>query len=245
MVSDYVVARSFNVLYIWIDVILLLAFLCILAWTRRRAALVVGLLGGLLYFVVDYGFFHMLLGTRSVVGMGVLSLEFWLSFSYGITNMAWMWLWFDEPDNRWEWSILFPAGWLTSALVSQGLGDTFHSVEIARHVGSYHGAIAAFALVGYGWLALHNLRHQDERYSIRSALTIGIGIQFTWEAVLMISGIRPLSWRPLVVDSLIETNLGAPFMLLIVRAWRVRHPREFSDPAPAHTGRSVIRQESI
>ena len=46
MVNDYLVRRSFNVLYIWIDAILLLAFLCILARTRRHAALVVGLLGG-------------------------------------------------------------------------------------------------------------------------------------------------------------------------------------------------------
>ena len=173
MVNDYLVRRSFNVLYIWIDAILLLAFLCILARTRRRAAL-----------VVDYGFFYALLGTRTVVGMSVLPLEIWLSFSYGITNMAWMWLWFDEPGNRWEWSILFPAGWLTSALASQGFGGMFHSVQIARHVSSYHGIMVAFALVGYGWLAMHNLRHPDERYSIRSALIIGIGIQFTWEAVM-------------------------------------------------------------
>ena len=34
MVNDYLVRRSFNVLYIWIDAILLLAFLCILARTR-------------------------------------------------------------------------------------------------------------------------------------------------------------------------------------------------------------------
>ena len=174
MVNDYLVRRSFNVLYIWIDAILLLAFLCILARTRRRAALVVGLLGGVAYLVVDYGFFYALLGTRTVVGMSVLPLEIWLSFSYGITNMAWMWLWFDEPGNRWEWSILFPAGWLTSALVSQGFGGMFHSVQIARHVSSYHGIMVAFALVGYGWLAMHNLRHPDERYSIRSALILSL-----------------------------------------------------------------------
>lgn len=72
MVNDYLVRRSFNVLYIWIDAILLLAFLCILARTRRRAALVVGLLGGVAYLVVDYGFFYALLGTRTVVGMSVL-----------------------------------------------------------------------------------------------------------------------------------------------------------------------------
>ena len=72
MVNDYLVRRSFNVLYIWIDAILLLAFLCILARTRRRAAFVVGLLGGVAYLVVDYGFFYALLGTRTVVGMSVL-----------------------------------------------------------------------------------------------------------------------------------------------------------------------------
>ena len=58
MVNDYLVGRSFNVLYIWIDAILLLAFLYVLARTRRRAALVVGLLGGVAYLVVDYGFFY-------------------------------------------------------------------------------------------------------------------------------------------------------------------------------------------
>ena len=244
MVNDYLVRRSFNVLYIWIDAILPLAFLCILARTRRHAALVVGLLGGVAYLVVDYGFFYALLGTRTVVGMSVLPLEIWLSFSYGITNMAWMWLWFDEPGNRWEWSILFPAGWLTSALASQGFGGMFHSVQIARHVSSYHGIMVAFVLVGYGWLAMHNLRHPDERYSIRSALIIGIGIQFTWEAVLMISGIRPLTWRPLVIDSLIETNLGAPFMLLIVKAWRARHPKEFL-ALPVRARPPVAQRESI
>jgi len=61
----------------------------------------------------------------------------------------------------------------------------------------------------------------------------------------MMSGIRPLSWRPLVIDSLIETNLGAPFMLLIVQAWRVRHPKEFLVPLPADTARSAVQRESV
>ncbi|MSS45432.1 hypothetical protein FYJ43_05135 [Cutibacterium sp. WCA-380-WT-3A] len=30
-----------------------------------------------------------------------------------------------------------------------------------------------------------------------------------------------------VVNSLIETNLGVLFMMLIRKAWRVRHPKEF------------------
>ena len=78
--NNYLVARSFNVLYIWIDTILLLAFVCILMRLRRWAALVVGLLGGVLYFIVDYGLFYVLLGTRTVIGMSILPLEFWLYF---------------------------------------------------------------------------------------------------------------------------------------------------------------------
>ena len=43
----------------------------------------------------------------------------------------------------------------------------------------------------------------------------GIGVQFAWEASLLISGIRPPMWQPIVVNSLIETNLGLPYIYYI------------------------------
>jgi len=49
-------------------------------------------------------------------------------------------------------------------------------------------------------------------------LAIGVGVQLAWEAVLLLSGIRPAGWRALVVNSLVETNLGLPYLYLIHRA---------------------------
>ncbi len=36
----------------------------VLLWTKRRQAVIAGLIGGALYFAVDYGMFYLLLGTR-------------------------------------------------------------------------------------------------------------------------------------------------------------------------------------
>jgi len=46
-------------------------------------------------------------------------------------------------------------------------------------------------------------------------MAIGIGVQFAWEASLLINGIRPALWQPIVVNSLIETNLGIPYTYYI------------------------------
>jgi hypothetical protein len=42
-------------------------------------------------------------------------------------------------------------------------------------------------------------------------------VQFAWEAVLLLTGIRPAGIQPLIVNSLIETNLGMPYIYLIFR----------------------------
>ena len=70
-------ARNFNLLYINLDIIWLCFFLTLLWVTKRRTALVVGLVAGLLYFIVDYGYFYLVLNTRVVTGANT----FWLQIS--------------------------------------------------------------------------------------------------------------------------------------------------------------------
>jgi hypothetical protein len=52
-----VAARALNTLYIYLDIAWLVLFCGLLFYFKRRRALVVGLLAGVLYFVVDYGIF--------------------------------------------------------------------------------------------------------------------------------------------------------------------------------------------
>jgi hypothetical protein len=218
---ELVAARTFNTLYIWLDLAWLAVFAAVLLSRRRYAALLAGLAAGAVYFLVDYGVFYLLLGTRSVQGASPFWLLLWLSFSYGLTNLAWIWLLLDRDGHALEWSVLVIAGWLAVAFLSQGFGARFPPIAIRRGTSSYHGVMALILLAGYLILVARNLGAKGQagdRVDLLRLLAIGIGVQFAWEAVLLLAGIRPPGLRPLIIDSLLETNLGMPYFYLIHRA---------------------------
>jgi hypothetical protein len=89
--------------------------------------------------------------------------------------------------------------------------------------------------VGYAYLAWRNRRADAlgvERADLVYLFVIGVCVQLGWESVLLISGIRPLGFRTLIVNSLIETNLGMPYAFLIHRAVSLRF-RDVGQRAPA------------
>lgn len=218
---EIIAARSFNTLYIYLDIIWLVFFCSFLWATKRRLALIVGLAAGAIYFLADYGIFYKVLDTRVVTGADPFWLLLWMSFTYGTTNFAWIWLMLDRDDRAMEWSVLILAAWLTIALLSQNFGANFPAVTTSRGTGDYHGVMALICFVGYLIIILLNLQGQtQERIPILRLMGIGIGIQFGWEAVLLVSGIRPTAILPLIVNSLIETNLGLPYMYFIHKAIR-------------------------
>ena len=213
--------RSFNALYIYLDLVWLLLF-CYLLWRmKRRTALIVGLLAGVIYFLVDYGIFYLALNTRVVIGASPFWLLLWMSFTYGITNFAWIWILLDKDEHRLEWSLLIISAWLTIALLSQNFGSNFPLLTTARGTGTYHGVMAGILFVGYLLIIIKNLQDKPgPRIPILFLLTIGIGVQFSWEAILLVTNIRPFEAMPLVINSLIETNLGLPYTYFIHQAIR-------------------------
>jgi hypothetical protein len=221
---DFTVARTFNSLYIILDIIWLLIFAGIMLVFKRRMAVIVGLLAGILYFVVDYGIFYLLLGTRQVSGADPLWFLLWLSTSYGFTNFAWIWLLFNHDGHALEWSMLPILGWVTIGQLSQNFGSGFTEISISRGTGSYHGVMALISCIGYMSVILRNLIGK-ERINTLQLIVMGIGVQFAWEASLIFSGIRPALWQPIVVNSLIETNLGIPYAYYIHRYF-TRHWNE-------------------
>jgi len=222
---EIIPARIFNSLYIYIDIVWLIAVIVILLMTKRYTALIVGIIGGIIYFAVDYGIFYMLLGTREVIGANTFIILLWLSISYGFTNFAWIWLWLDRDRHALEWSLLFIMGWLATAFLSQNFGDGFLSISIQRGTTSYHGVMALLMLIGYLVLIIKNIKIQRKsgKINILWILSIGILVQFSWEAILLISGIRTMGVMPLIVNSLLETNMGLPYLFLIHKAINSRY----------------------
>jgi hypothetical protein len=216
---DYPVVRELNLLYIFLDIGFLVFLGFLLIKMKRKMAFLFGAAGALLYFLVDYGGFYLILGTREVVGANTFFFLLWLSTSYGFTNFVWIWLFLNRDKRIIEWSLLIVIGWFAVALIAQSFGSDFALIRISRGTGSYHGIMAFILLIGYAIVIVKNLKSEDSnRIPILRLLFIGILVQFSWEAVLLISGIRPEGWNPLIINSLLETNLGMPYLFFIHRA---------------------------
>ncbi len=212
---DYIVGRSFNTLYIWLDSIWLILFLGILIYRKKYTAITIGFIMGIVYFIVDYGIFYLALSTRVVNGADPFGLLFWLSMSYGFTNFTWIWLLLEKDGKSLEWSMLPIIGWFTVSLLSQNFGTSLPLIVISRQIRSYHGVMILILAIGYLFLIVQNLSASKPKFPIKRLLLIGFGVQFSWEFVLLLTGIRPEGFKPLIMNSLIETNLGMPYIYLI------------------------------
>jgi hypothetical protein len=132
--------------------------------------------------------------------------------------MAWAWLLLDRDGHWVEWSVLIVSAWLAVGLLSGSYGGHLPIVRIQRGTGAYHGAMALILAVGYAVLIVRNLAGRKPRVSLLRLLAMGVGIQAAWELILLLSGIRPATVAPLIVNSLLETNLGVPYLFLIHEA---------------------------
>lgn len=228
--TEIIARRAFSPVYIWFDIAFLAVFAGLLLWRRRYMTTLVGLLAGILYMIVDFGIFHLVCHSRTISdGHSLFLVLLWMSMSYGFTNFTWIWLWISKDSHLFEWSALILMWWFVCPL----LADTFtpqwmEKIVIERTTGEYHGYMAAILIVGYAALIIYNLRTDDRarRVNIPWLLAIGILVQFGWEAGLLVGGIRSAGFatfgeklRPLIVNSLLETNLGMPYIYLIFLAY--------------------------
>ena len=110
------------------------------------------------------------------------------------------------------------------------------TIIIQRTTGEYHGYMAAILFVGYLALIIYNFLQKERPRCINIPwlLAIGILVQFGWEAGLLIGGIRSAGFenlsdklRPLIINSLLETNLGMPYIYLIFIAVTSKFTEQF------------------
>lgn len=216
--------RNFNLLYIILDSIFILVLLILLLLKKRYLTLIFAIFGGILYFIVDYGYFYLISNSRviSIDNVVVGNLEtalvlLWMSLSYGITNFAFIWLCLSKDKYLKYWLILIVGWWLVAPSISSLGGE--NNIQTFRTTNQYHGAMAIILVVGYLGLIIYYLfTKHNKLMNILWLILIGVSVQFAWEFALLINGIRPMnenSIQTLLVNSLIETNLGMPYIYLI------------------------------
>lgn len=226
--SEIIARRQFDPLYIWLDIAFLIFFAILLLIKKRYMTVIVGAVFGIVYMIVDYGIFHLLCGSREIFnGDSLFWVLLWMSISYGFTNFAWIWLFLSKDRYLLEWSTLIIAWWICCPLITQTFGHSTLPVIIQRTTGAYHGYMAVILFIGYAGLIVWNVfqKQKENRFHIPWILFIGIFVQFCWETALLLGGIRSAGFESftdklltLAVNSLLETNLGMPYIYLIFLA---------------------------
>ncbi len=215
--------RNFNLLYIILDSIFILILLIMLLVKKRYLTTLFALFGGVLYFIVDFGYFYLLSHSRQILIDDVIQNDlvtglilFWMSMSYGITNFAFIWLCLRKDKHLKNWLMMIIGWWLMVPLIAS-LGGP-NNIQTFRTTNQYHSYMAIILCIGYGGLLLYNLLTKKKQIPLLWLNVIGISVQFSWEFALLIHGIRPMnanSFSTIVVNSLLETNLGMPYIFLI------------------------------
>lgn len=221
---EIIAARDFNLAYIILDSIFLLGFAGLLLYKKRRLTLFWGLFGGILYFAVDYGIFHLLTNSRSITGGSMFWVLLWMSLSYGFTNFTWIWLALKRDEYLKEWSFLIFVWWIACPVLAQMFPSA--EIHIERTTGAYHGVMGAILFVSYLAAIIYNFTQTDKstRINVTRLFVIGVLVQLGWEFSLLVGGIRSGGFSveqkliTLFVNSLVETNLGLPAIYLIYLA---------------------------
>lgn len=223
--TEIIARREFDPMYIWLDIAFLLVYAGLLLWNRKYMTVLVGLFFGIVYMAVDYGIFYLLTGSREIFnGYSMFWVLLWMSVSYGFTNFTWIWLWISKDRHLFEWSLLILCWWFCCPLLAETFSYGADPVIIQRTTGVYHGYMALILFAGYLCLIIWNLRgkNRDSQIKIPWLLAIGILVQLGWETALLLGGIRSAGiedWADklmtLVVNSLLETNLGMPYIYML------------------------------
>ena len=222
---ELVAQRQFNTLYIILDIAFLILLGVLLLLKKKYTTFIVAFLAGILYFIVDFGIFHLLTGSRVISeGHSLWAVLLWMSLSYGFTNFVMLWLWIRKDKDLLPFTFLILLWWFAAPLMANTFGQGFDVIVIQRTTSSYHGYMALILFFAYLSVIVWNLFHSNkiQKAPLLWLLAIGILVQFGWELGLLLGGIRSALFesfneklRTLVINSLLETNLGAPLLYWI------------------------------
>ena len=162
--NEIIASRQFSPLYIWLDIAFLIVFAGLLIYKKKYMTLVVGIIMGVVYMLVDYGIFHLVCHSRMISeGHSLFLVLLWMSMSYGFTNFTWIWLWLSKDKHLFEWSFLILSWWVCCPIIAKTFYKGSDMIVISRTTGEYHGYMALILFIGYLGVIIYNFAVKDPK----------------------------------------------------------------------------------
>ena len=211
---DQSISRNFQFDYILFDAVFLSLVIGLLIWRKRYSPLAAGVVCGVLIYFID-GVIWYATGVRQY-GISAAwmkhPIDFMMDFSYGVVAFSWIWIAFERKSraNVAFWTALVLGGWLIIPVVSSLVPLHDEPIMTVRHMQSQVGFQIGMVVVGYGLLVM--LRYDLK--TIAYLFWVGCMLGFMMELPLLVTEIRPTSFKLLVFETLILFNQGVPYLYI-------------------------------
>lgn len=222
--TDVVVARSFGLDYIYLDIIFLIIWIFYLVRKKYWIPIAWGVLGWFVYIFTDYILWYMVTHTRQYIGpLDPFIFFIWFCFSPGFVQFSYVILMF-EKRNRKDlifFTLLFYFGWI---IVSSGsrllpIDDTVIRVYRDMNIDNQRFNMTIMVFINIFIAVFLYIKKKVRLEDVLYLFLVGTLVEFALELTLAVSGIRQEqgTWNLglMILNTLIEFNLGIVLMYLL------------------------------
>ncbi len=228
MVDPIITSRTIGVDFIYFDLLFLVIFIFFLVRKKYWLPIIWGLIGWGMYLLIDYYIWYIVMESRTYSGPINPHLFFmWFTFSPGFAQFAYCFVMLEKRNIRemLGFTLLYFLGWTAVGTLSQliPLHDTV--IEVARNMaeGNQRVIFIIISLVNVALAVILRLAKKIRWEDFIYIFIVGTLVELNLELSLLVSGIRleqgTWSLGLMVVNALIEFNVGIMFMWLIFRGF--------------------------
>ncbi|MFW9820046.1 MAG: hypothetical protein ACFFE5_10595 [Candidatus Thorarchaeota archaeon] len=234
--ASAIVTRTIGLDFIYFDLIFLSIWIFFLIRKKYWLSISWGVCGWLIYIFTDYILWYLITQTRTYTGpINPFIFFLWFCFSPGFVQFSYVFLMF-EKRNRNElifFTLLFYLGWIFVSTGSQLIPLDDRLIEVSRdmNIANQRFNELIMVLINIGVALVLYFKRKLRLEDILYIFLIGILVEFSLEFSLAISGIRQAqgvwSLELLIINTLLEFNLGIILMYLVWVPFKIRKYRHY------------------
>ncbi|MFW9910772.1 MAG: hypothetical protein ACFFEF_19625 [Candidatus Thorarchaeota archaeon] len=220
------IERTFGIDFIYTDLFFCLIWIFVLLREKYKLEFLIGCLGILTNFIIDYFYWYGFLGIRTLEGpINPLLFFIYFSITYGMIEYSYVAVMFRVENNRSRivWTLFLYSGWLLSGIVSQWIPISDAIIHVAREMSLQRFPMLIGICIGFGFLVFLKYKWKPMFHlgwkRLAYIFLVGILVHMGMETTLAVSGIRPSPLSEVIgeflFNSLLEFNLGIPILYLI------------------------------
>ena len=229
--TEAVVARTIGIDFIYLDLLFITIWVSFLIKRKYWTPIKWGLLGWIIYIFVDYVYWYLITQTRHYTGpLDPFLFFLWFCVSPGFVQFSYVIVMFEKRNKRELifWTLLFFIGWTLVSVGSQILpiNDTLIEVYRDMNVENQRFNEVLMVLINIVIAAALYYKKKLRLEDILFLFLVGTLVEFGLEFTLSVSGIRQeqggWSLITMIVNTLIEFNLGIILMYLLWVPFKIR-----------------------